>query len=533
MKRWNKFIAILLTVFMLFSLAGCMTGDYNWAIGGGTNGGNKDSLSGAPELDDDPSNDFTVTLKADGQPYSPRMEMYVRWNDGFSIHTAPVDKNGVARIDGLDGDYRVTLSAVPNEYTYDPNGNIATNDERNIILNLYTLNRLTGGGTGMYDCYNFTKTGVYCATITSPNDAIFFQYAPDRSGTYTIESWADTTADNINPYIDVYIGSSAWKQYVYTTDDGGAMGSYTINFIHTVQIADENISSGGQAVYTFAVKAESKNNKYPITITFAVKRDGNFELGGVDSISGNEMVVSQHDFSNYDVAAHTYDKSLYKMKYPEYKFEGMSNVYVFDEAGFKIWKIEDGGDDFYHVYNKEAYPETDGYGPILYAHITSACRFIDASFSRIEYNANNETINNALRVRGKNYKQLIEGYDYISTYGNINGGSYYCVSDCTCHDASVSTANWACTPACQNCTPNCRRCPEELIGKKGYKEFANSDGMVAVTAELKDFLLGYSSKQTFFYDGRGSLETSMTGGKYFQAVGESGWLFACAYYEKF
>lgn len=531
MKKWNKFIAILLTVFMLFSLAGC-TGEYQGAIGGGIFGGGGDSISGAPELDDDPSNDFTVTLKADGQPYSPRMEMYVRWNDGFSIHTAPVDKSGVARIDGLDGDYRVTLSAVPNEYTYDPNGNIATNDERNIILNLYTLNRLTGSGTGPYDCYNFTKTGVYCATINSPNDAIFFQYAPDRSGTYTIESWADTTADNINPYIDVYIGSSAWKQYAYTTDDGGAVGSYTINFIHTVQIADENISSGGQAVYTFAVKAESKNNKYPITITFAVKRDGNFELGGVDSISGNEMVVPKHDFSNYDVAAHTYDKSLYTMKYPEYKFEGMSNVYVFDEANFKIWEIDNGGDGFYHVYNKDAYPDTDGYGPILYAHIASTCRFIDRPFDKIEYDANGATDNNALRVNGKNYKQLIEGYDYISTFGNINGGSYYCTTDCTCHDASVSKKNWACPPSCTNCTPNCRRCPEELMGKKGYKEFVNPDGMVAVTAELKDFLLGYSSKQTFFYDGRGTLETNMTNGKYFQAVGESGWLFACAYYEK-
>jgi len=140
-------------------------------------------------MNDDPTDDFTVTLTANGEPYTPRMEMFAYWSDGFSVHTAKFDEGGVARIDGLDGDYRVTLSAIPNEYTYDPNSNIATNDDRNIVIALYTLNILTGGGTGIYDCYNFSKTGVYSAVVDSPEDAIYFQYAPDRSGTYTIESW--------------------------------------------------------------------------------------------------------------------------------------------------------------------------------------------------------------------------------------------------------------------------------------------------------------------------------------------------------
>ena len=233
-----------------------------------------------PEMNDDPTDDFTVTILADGQPFKPRINVNVYWNDGFSIHTAPVDKEtGVARIDGLDGDYRVSLSAVPNEYTYDPNSTMATNDDRNIILNLYTLNHLAGNGTSEYDCYSFSKTGVYCAVIKDANDTIYFQYAPEKSGTYSIESWIDITEDNINPYVDVYYGNSQWKQYERTVNDGGAVGSYTINFVHTVQIAKENISvSGGQVTYTFAVKAETKNNKYPVTVTFAVKRDGEFEL---------------------------------------------------------------------------------------------------------------------------------------------------------------------------------------------------------------------------------------------------------------
>ena len=524
MKAFKKIIALFFAVLMLFSATAC-NGEYEFAIGGGTTGNGSGDEYVPPVLDDDPTNDFTVTLRADGKAYTPRMEMFARWSDGFSVHVAKIDNTGVARIDGLDGDYRVTLSAVPNEYTYDPNSYLATNDNRNIVLDLYTLNRLSGGGTGLYDCYKFSKTGVYCAVVENADDAIYFEYAPDGSGTYSIESWADTTADMINPYVDVYIGSSQWKQYVYTTDDGGTMGSYTINFLHTVQIAKENISTGGggQAVYTFAIKADSKNNKYPITITFAVKRDGNFELGGVDNISGNEMVIPTFDFSNYNVADHEYG-SEYTVTYPEYAFAGSNNVYVFDQDLFKV-----GADGLYHVYNEEKYADTDGFGPILYADITKACRFIDRAFSAIEYNNKGETINSALRIGKKNYKHFIEGYTWLSTYGNINGGAYYCNNNCPCHDAEKSTADWACTIDCTKCKADCRRIPAELIGHEGYQAYANSQGKVAVTEELRNFLLEYVGKEkgAFFNDGMGNLEK-----RGYQAKGDSGWLIACSYYEK-
>ena len=554
MKNLKKLIALFLIAASIFTLASCI-GEYELPTvnpGGGGNGGGGGEGGGyvPPVMNDDPTDDFTVTLTADGQPYTPRMDMYVYWSDNFSVHTAKVDETGMARIDGLDGDYRVTLSAVPNEYTYDPNTNIATNDRRNIVVELYTLNILTGGGTGIYDCLHFTKTGVYSAVIESADDAIYFQYAPDGSGTYTIESWADTKADNINPYIDVYGGHSQYKFYIGTTDDGGTVGSYTINFVHTVQIAKENISSGGQAVYTFALKADSKNNKYPITITFAVKRDGEFELpqSGGSSGTSSSMALPSYDFSDFDKSAHEYGPE-YSVKMPEYHLEGTVNTYVFDEDRFKVWEKSKGGDGFYHVYDEVKYAETDGYGPILYAYITTACRFLDVAFNRIEYNASGETINAALSAGGKNYKHLIEGFSYLATYGNINGGSYYCVGECPCHDASVSTLNWACPATrveskdefgnvtvsyvkCKSCLASCRACPEELWGFEGYQAYANSDGLAPVTPELRDFLAAYCKKEIFFYDGKGTWENNPLDGKLFQAVGDSGWLFGCAYYEK-
>ncbi|MBQ7347476.1 MAG: hypothetical protein IJW55_05920 [Clostridia bacterium] len=526
MKKLKRISSFLLVIFALFSLFGC-NGEYQYAIGGNKNENDTDGGYTPPTLNDDPTDDFTVTVMADGEPYSPRMDMYVYWNDGFSVHTAKLDEQGVARIDGLDGDYKVTLSAVPNEYTYDPNSNLATNDDRNIILDLYTLNHLSGSGTGLYDCYSFTSTGVYSAVIEDADDAIYFQYAPSTSGTYTIESWIDTTEDTVDPYIEVYGGHSQFKYYVRTTYDGGAVGSYTMNFVHTVQIAAENISAGGQATYTFAVRADSKNNQYPVTVTFAVKRNGEFELNSPSKVTST--AVPEFDFSDFVLSDHEYG-SDYTLTYPEYRLSEGSNTYVFDEERFQIWEKEKGGDGFYHVYDKEKYASTGGYGPILYANITTACRFIDRAFTEIEYR-NGETINAALSVGGVNYKHFIEGYTFLSTYGNINGGSYYCVTECPCHDITVSLEDWACTSECRTCHKDCRRIPAELIDNEGYQAYANADGMVPVTEELQKFLAGYCQKETLFYDGKGTLETSAVNGKYFQAVGDSGWLFACAYYE--
>ena len=540
MNNLKRIIALVLALCSLFSLAACeeyeqiggtggiLGGIFGDGGAGDGDGGNKDD-----DLNDDPTDDFTVTLTADGQPYSPRMEMQAYWNDGFSIHTATFDKNGVARVDGLDGDYRVTLSDVPNEYTYNPNGYIATNDDRNITVELYTLNHLSGGGTGVYDCYQFTKTGVYSAVLNGPDEAIYFRYAPEGNGVYSIESWMDITADNVNPYVDVYRGTFAWSEYVETINDGGPVGSYTLNFVHTVKIADENISSGGQATYTFAVKAESKNNKYPITVTFAVKRNGSFELPPSGGAASSVMATVDFDFSNYDVNDHEYG-SEYSLLTPEYRHS--SGALVFDEARVKLWPKSKGGDGFYHLYDEVKYAETDGYGPILYAAITSTSRFLDKSIAGIEYvdpNATDlESQNARLSCNGINYKHFIEGYTQLSTYGKINGGTYYCSTNCTCHtyDQSdpASKLGWACTDECTNCTKDCRRCPAELIGVEGYRSYANSDGMVPVTEELQEFLYNFVQHpaSNFFRDGMGDLEKQG-----YQAPSGSEWLIMCYYYD--
>ena len=463
------------------------------------------------------------------------MDINVYWSDGFSVHAAPLSKQGVARIDGLDGDYNVTLSAVPNEYAYNPNDCIATNENRGVVIELFPIIQISGAGTGIYSCHRINQVGVYSAKITEKCEkgsdsggGIFFEFAPPESGTYTIESWVDVTADKINPYVDVYGGNSQFKYYVKTTDDGGAIGSYTINFIHTVEIADEHFSSsgGGQATYTFAVKAQSKNDRYPISVTFAIKRNGGFNI---EQTWEKSTAIPEFDFSTFNKADHEYSDSEYKLSTPEYLLPGTS-AYVFDDRLFKL-----GDDGFYHLYDEEKYAQTDGWGPIIYAHITSACRFLDAC-TQIEYR-NGETINSALTVGGVNYKHFIEGYTALSTYGAVskNGGSYYCNADCPCHtyDANDESTwrGWACTEACNEpgCA-DCRKIPVELVGFEGYQAYANSDGLVPVTEELKTFLNRFSKANQYFYDGEGWIENNNLGIR-IDAYPDSEWLFACAYYE--
>ena len=531
-------IALLLVLIIAFSLFSCeeYVGAAGKPGGGSSIPGGEDGDVNQPELNDDPTDDFTVTVKANGESYSPRTTMYAVWTGESGVYKAPIGRDGVARIDGLDGDYLVTLTGVPNEYTYNPNGCYATNDERNQTVNLYTLNRLSGSGTGIYDCYTFKDIGVYCAEIAKPGDGIFFEYAPTTNGIYTIESWIDVTADNINPYVEVYNGTTQYKYLDRTIDDGGPVGSYTINFVHTVTIADENISDAGQAVFTFAVKADSKNNQYPITVTFAVGRNGDYS-SPPHGVVEKSTAIPKLDFDSYNVADHEYDDSQYEMKYLEYQFEGLANTYVFDDSRVKLWKKGDGGDNFYHVYDKEAYPETGGYGPILYASITGRLRFISqsgaVSFDTIEYGGNKdkgETVNAALTVDGVNYKHFIEGYTFLSTMGNINGSSYYCNDKCPCHASDTDNLDRACAVGCATCDVDCRQCPEELIGNEGYQSIVNSDGMVAVTEELQIFLEGFTRKSTYFYDGKGTLDSKPYNGINYQAVSDSGWLFACVYY---
>jgi hypothetical protein len=438
----------------------------------------------------------------------------VYWNDGYDIYVAPVDENGVARIDGLDGDYRVTLSAPPHGYAYDPNSYEATNFNRNIVLDLYDLNTVSGGGTDLYGCYALATTGIYSVKINKPGELVYFEFAPQLNGTYTVESWASVTEDEVNPIAVAYYGTSSYKHSPYTVDEVSTVGSFTRNFLHTVKIADQNISGGGSQTFTFALSAQTKSGVYPVTFTFAIKRDGGFDMDStVLTMIPVKADLSHFDFDAFNAMAGgtiVGAETLYRDKDGNEK-EG---AYIFDERNYRIWEIADGGDGVYHVYDGEKYASTGGYGPVLVAYITEPCRFVDTAFTLIESFGNK-----ALTVNGtENYKQFIEGWEALAS------GGFYCLTDCPCHPADE--VNRACVPDCPTCDPRCTPCPEEMMGKDGYAAWCNADGVVPVTKELAEFLQKFSVSQRYFADGDGWAER-----KGIHAYEESQWLFACGYYQ--
>ncbi len=535
----TRILSLLLALLSLLLLVSCQ-GEFHYAVEvGGTD--ETDSSDGIqnipgkdeyvpPVLNDNPSDDFVVKLLADGEDYTPRMDIYVYWSDGFSVHKAKVDEKGEARVDGLDGDYHVTLSALPNEYTYDPNGYIATNVNRHITIDMRTLNRLSGSGTGLYNCYTFRKTGVYAVKFNKPNEVFYFQYEPDAMGTYTIESWVDTTEDNINPSIQIYGGHEQYKYLLGKINDGGPEGSYTQNFVYGVQIAQENFGASGQAVYTFALSASVKNNKYPITVTFAVKRNGDFEIHYPDEIRG--VAIPKFDFSSVDGKDHEYNTKQYSFSYCQTLSQD-GKYYIIDDSTVKLWKKSDGGDDFYHLYDAALYPETGGYGPILYTAIKAPNRIIQNSvFTELHLPMGGTRIS----AGGMDYRHFIEGYTALATNqkrGEDYVGSYYCDANCPCHKMPDDQGKWACPRSCKQCLSSCAGCPDELMYNEGYQSIANSQGYVPVTQELREFLEAYanSNKTALFNDGVGLMETGGLGGRIFRAVGESAWLFACGYYK--
>ncbi|MBQ9070150.1 MAG: hypothetical protein IJY23_02205 [Clostridia bacterium] len=523
----RKIICVALLLSLIFSAFSCV--EYNPPVNKNDSENSKDNNSDNSSVGGDGATDsfsedaFTVTLKYNGKKYVPNMDITVYWRDGQSVHSSGFNSDGVAGVEGLDGDYRVSLSAVPAGLAYDPNTSFATNDNRNIEINLYKTTKTKGKGVSFWSPISMSQTGVYSTTLESDAHTVYFSFYPKEAGSYSIESWFDITDEEYNPIVKAY--PSPYVQTAPTVIDGGGLeGKYTKNFVHIAEVSEDMIGNS----FVFAVNVTSKNAIYPVDLVFAVKLNGEF-----DSMLRNyEMAVPEYDLSKYyDHASHQYGPA-YELVGAEFLREGenpsdRNAVYMLDESHYKLWSFEDGGDGFYHLYDEEKYASNSGYGPILYMYLSTACRYLDDAFINVEYRGNS-----ALTVNGKNYKHLIEGYRALvkkgSTVNDLFGlGSYYCVAECTCN---MGMGDWVCAIGCESCHEDCRNCPEELIGNECYRGLVNSDGMVAVTQDIKDFLVGYAKNQRLFNDGSGWVESNSEIN--IDSKDGSEWLFACAYYKE-
>ena len=532
--KTKRLIAALMALCFIFSLASCGTFvPANTQTN--TNTSNGQGGTGDGEVKEEYSEDaFTAILVYNGQVYNPaENDIVVYWNDGKSIHSSKLNSKGIAGAEGLDGDYRVTVSGIPEKLAYNPNAYMATNDQRNLVINIYDVQKTSGKGLDPYKAISLSKTAVYQVTLNSQTHIVYFEYRPTTAGRYTIESWMDTTAELYNPYCDSYNGTFAAKYFDETIDGGGAEGIYTKNFLDEINVSDHMIGN----VLTFGVHVDAKNaSNYPVTVTFVIQLNGGFE--GTPYATEYDMYVMQEEEETYLAGRINYG-SDYKLVTAETPVPEKQGVYSLDENNYKLWTFAEGGDNFYHVYNPIKYPETNGYGPILYFYVSQPCQYLDRSFTNIEQESKPLSVKyeDGTRV---NYKHFIEGYTALATRNEAlyNGGSYYCSEYCECHEGK--NTGLSCTIECQKCHADCRRIKKENIGFEGLQAYANQDGLVAVTEEVKTFLYNFSICQRYFADGEGWCETTVLSkvvdGVTIQYSVDSNdasqWLFACAYYEK-
>lgn len=505
MKRTTFLIKAVALILLLSLLVGC--GQLIEAVGNPSEAiTHEESTTDGNATGDDKSDEFTVSLVYAGSPYIPKIDMGVRWSDGKSVHEAQFGEDGIARIGGLDGDYQVTLTALPKNLTYNPNIYVATNNEKNVIIELFKYKTAKRGGADIYNCITVKELGIYRTELKNSSTIVYYEFEPRQSGTYTIESWVDVTANVVNPQIDFYNGTVAAKFFERTIDDGGVSSTYTKNFKFVVEI-DEQMLGG---VYTFGVKVLANSSNFPVSVDFAVQLNGGFSYPwGTSDI----IVPTQLDSINWE--------KINALK--------TGNTFVGAEkqltSGAYIFDTDDWGYDeelgCYRKYNAVT-GELDG--PVLYAYVSAPCRFIDEAFTTIEYRGNK-----VLTVNGgtENYKLFIEGYAaLIKDPPALEIGPYFCIMACPCRQ--LGACDGACAPGCVECSSDCRPCPEEGIGTPGYAGYCNEIGVVPVTPELKDFLQKYSISQKLYCDGNGWVEENPT--IKVDAGEDDQWLFACGYY---
>ena len=517
----KKTLLNLLIFLLIFALTACTVPNEPTGGGGGGGSGEQGGTGdggGGTGGDSDPGLEYTVRLTYNGEPFKPDAGILAQWQDGFTLRTAEFGDDGVARTTGLDGDFRVTLSEHPDGYAYNPNIYFANNDKTDVTIELHAVTATRGSGKDYYgEVITIRRTGVYCATITKKDQIVYYQFSPNSSGEYLIESWVDTVANNVNPILHIHQGSIAWKNPTPIIVDDGA-DDFTSNFRYVVKVDSSNISaSGGGVVYAYGIKADITDGDYPVKVYFSLTYEDTFSA---ETTTSNIIVPKELDKVRDYAPGHEYGA--------EYTFVGaamkVGGQNIFEDDNYRL----NPATGFYHLYNETAYADSDGFGPILYANISSPTIFTDAPFTMIEAAGNKAlTVENSTQ----NYKLFIEGIGPLLVDPGANNpaattGPYLCNRHCPCRTSGM--CNGACALGCTSCLADCRQVPAEGLGCVGYAGVANSDGRCPVTAELMDFLQKFAVSQRYFMDGNGWAEIQST--PPYHAGEDDQWLFACGYY---
>ncbi len=381
----KKFIFLIICAVIISVLCVGCGGTYNAAIiSPPTSGSTSGSDSGSdPSGDDGEESTYvsTVTLTSEGEVYAPPAGAHIkaRWaslDDANFYFDAEFNTLGVATVSGLDGDYRITLSDIPSNYTYNPNGNYrVTAKSRDLNIDLFPITPTTGTGKGLYEsqgCIILSDVGTYRAKLDSASDIMYYEYRPNKTGYYHVQSWIDTSANEVNPYIERYNGTFAAKYLAEEVDDGGDFSTYTKNFKMEVNCPKGYIGNS----WTFAIHANCISEElYPVYVDFTISYEG--EAIAIDGRVEVQVAngpfapcIASSDGASYPIKPsgtfHEFANSgvnLDNFAYERRLTEGTTDSYEI------VPLIGLGEDGFYHKYNS-ATQKFDG--DTIYVKLTNA-----------------------------------------------------------------------------------------------------------------------------------------------------------------
>ncbi len=426
--KLKRILVAVMIIMLAVTMVAC---NYKPATDNGTgnnaneNGGSSSGGNGSSDNAGTSGDLFTVRLKSNESiPTAYIITLKAIWTDTESVngafHSASFNKEGVATVSGLDGEYRVTLSSLPEGYTYNPNIYFVNNDSRDVEIALYKLSRPTNAGTATGalnpaspkdpgNFYQLSSTGAYRAVLTEDNfeAGVWYTYKPTTAGTYSVESLIDVTANKLNPILDQHGGSFAMvnTDEGATIDGGGESSTYTKNFRYEVEISSNGIGN----VYHFRIYATTLDKGvFPINVDFILERDG--DVTGTGSQKAETVSVT-HDFDALDGSVFDQMEGASFVAYAKYDghnyvLDGTNIFYAGDEA---TTADEKKALDYYY------YLDSNGNRKVL---------FVQISVDNIAFTTETQTgftdyKNRPKYIEGKGDDGLTHYYyyvDFIATY---------------------------------------------------------------------------------------------------------------------
>lgn len=406
----KKIVSWILLLLVTLCAVGC--GTYHK---GGQNGGDGGSSGG----NGGSGYTYTVRLQLNGQPFIPTESIDVQWTaiengalTGF--HKSAVDSTGKATISGLDGEYRVTLSDVPDGYAYNPNIYFANNEYNQTTIELVPLKKQNvkpgkEDGSEEYKAIILRETGVYCVELKSATHKVHYEYnVPATGGFYYIESWCDTVAGVLNPYADVYTGTHFSKYFDHVSDRGFPEETgYTTNFNFEAKAEEEQ---QGHATQSFSVYAIERNNNYPVKLYFHVYWFDEYDSGYEPAAYISATQATQQAPEETGSWRWAYDETP-----TVWSFDGSKYVFNPDDGYYHVGSV-DGPYLYAMLANENPFMQPYEGAPVYFTNIASV-----APSNPLQY------IKELDRTTGKKTNTVWNYTQFVASYGLICNSTGACL----------------------------------------------------------------------------------------------------------